>query len=125
MLENIENIDFVSLDKAVKGVVYDAPNGLFVRDWGNHSETREVTKKKIGKLANDTQVSVKHIYIDRITGHAIFYLIDASSEAVKTQLYPRFRENSENYNSFLAADYVKLNEDVDFQPIGPRQDCKN
>ena len=114
MLENIENIDFVSLDKAVKGVVYDAPNGLFVRDWGNHSETREVTKKKIGKLANDTQVSVKHIYIDRITGHAIFYLIDASSEAVKTQLYPRFRENSENYNSFLAADYVKLNEDVDF-----------
>ena len=36
---------------------------------------------------------------------------------MKTQLYPRFRKNSKNIKSFLAADYVKLNEDVDFRAI--------
>ena len=35
----------------------------------------ESLRKKDSKLANDTQVSVKPIYIDKITGHAIFYLM--------------------------------------------------
>ena len=115
MLENRDNIDYLVLNKPVTGIVYDAPNGLFVRQRGFSGGT--VTNLKIGKLINGTKVTVTQLFIDKITDKAIFYAIDAGSELVKTQLYSRFRKDPNKYPTFLAADYVKLSENVDLGAI--------
>ena len=114
MLENQDNIDYLVLDKPVTGIVYDAPNGLFVRQRGFSGGT--VTNLKIGKLINGTKVTVTQLFIDKITGKAIL-CNRCGSELVKTQLYSRFRKDPYKYPTFLAADYVKLSENVDLGAI--------
>ena len=125
MLENRQNIDYVVLDRTVKGVVYDAPNGLFVRHQGYDSSTRKSTRNKVGKLANGTHLNIKHVYLDSITGRALFYSIDAASESVQKQLYSRYRKGVVSLRPFVAADYVKLNERVDIEEIKTDRDLEN